>query len=214
MKGLRVLLFAICGVAQAAPVDTVFDHPASAARIEQDLKAVTTTLRQAQTLRGRYTQTRRLHEIPKPLLARGRFVFVRDLGIAWLTQTPFASELVITRDAITQRDGGSVTRLSTEQQPGVRAVASVFFAVFALDFKTLEGLFDLSSRRTGQGWELGMKPRAGTGDAISGIVVSGRAQVDGVVLTDKSGDVTEIRMTEAVASPAPPTPDEQQLFKP
>jgi outer membrane lipoprotein-sorting protein len=213
-KLLVVLALSACTIAQGAPADTVFDHPAKADRIEQDLKSITTTLRQAQTLRGRYVQTRTLKEIPKPLVATGRFVFVRDLGIAWITQKPFAAELVITRNAITQRDGGTVTRVSSEQQPGMSAVTSVFFAVFALDFKTLESLFDLSSRHTRDGWELGLKPRGGAGDALTSIVVSGRGQVDGVVLTDKSGDVTEIRMQDAVASTQPPTADEQKLFQP
>ena len=211
----RSLVAALLGMTLAAhAADSVFDHPATAAQIAQDLRPVTATLQQAQVLRGRYTQARRLAEIPRPLLASGRFVFVRDTGIAWLTEQPFASELVITRDAITQRDGASVTRLSAQQQPGVRAVAAVFFAVFALDFKALEGLFDLSSRKVKDGWELGLKPRPGAGDAVTGIVVSGRTQVDRVTLTDKHGDTTEIRMQDAVASPEPPSADERRLFAP
>lgn len=212
------LVLALCaGSAAAAPraeatAGSVFDHPASAAQIEHDLKSVTATLREARSLRGGYVQKKTLREIPRPLVAEGRFLFAREFGIVWRTLTPFPADLVITPDAIIQRDGATATRLSAEQQPGVRAVASVFFAVFALDFRALEPLFELHSRRTRAGWELGLKPRPGTGDAVRRIVVSGRNHVQRVLLEDQAGDLTEIRLHDIAVSREGPSAAEQRLF--
>lgn len=209
---MRFLVAALLAMAPvlAAAVEPVFEHPATAAQLERDLAPVAATLRSARTLRGAYTQTRRLRELPQPLVSEGRFVFARDVGIVWRTATPFASDLVITRDAIVQRDGDTVTRLAAGRQPAVRAVASVFFAVFALDFRELETLFELHSRKTAGGWELGLKPRDAARAAR--IVVRGRAQVDSLALLDPAGDVTEIRLREPSASADAPTAEEQQLF--
>jgi hypothetical protein len=203
-----LLLLSSLAVPAAEPV---FDQPATAAQLEKDLAAVTVTLRQARTLRGAYTQTRRLRDIPKPLVSQGRFLFARDLGIVWRTATPFPSDLVITRQAIVQRDGEATTRLSADQQPAVRAVAAVFFAVFALEFRELEALFELFSRQTTAGWELGLRPRGPQG-ASPTIVVRGRTHVDSLTLLDPAGDLTEIRLREVAASPEGPTADERQSF--
>lgn len=218
MKKTCVAALLLCAT-QAAPANSVFDHPADAAQLARDLEPAVAGLRQAQTLRGRYRQTKVLHEVPRPLLAEGTFVFARGVGIAWRTVKPFASELVITREAIVQRDGaGQVLRLSAGQQPGVRALAGTLEAVFALDFAALGSLFELHSQRTDQApasaWELGLRPRRGMGGAVQSIVVSGRSQVERVVLHDSSGDVTDIRLSGTRASSEPLTAEEIQQFLP
>jgi hypothetical protein len=201
-------------VSAAARADSVFDHPASSAQLEKDLAAATATLRNAQTLRGAYRQEKKLHEVPKPLVAEGTFLFAREVGILWRTVKPFVSELAITRDQVVQREAdGSTFRLAAEQQPGVRTVAGIFFAVFALDFDALGSQFDLFSRKARAGWELGLKPRA-AGGPVRGIVVTGRAQVDRVRLDGNDGDVTDILLRDARASPAPPSTDELMSFRP
>ena len=194
--------------------DSVFDHPASAAQLEKDLAPATATLRTARTLRGAYRQEKKLHEVPKPLVAEGTFLFARDVGILWRTVTPFASELAITRDQIVQREGdGTTFRIAAEQQPGVRTVAGIFFAVFALDFDALASQFQLFSRAQPAGsWALGLKPRAAAGP-VRDIVVTGRRQVDRVQLTGADGDLTDIRLRDAKASPDPPTADELKSLK-
>lgn len=216
---MKIALFALAvaaSAAAAAPLpDSVFDHPADAAQLARDLGPAVATLRDALSLRGTYTQKKTLHELDKPLLAEGTFVFAREVGIAWRTVKPFDSELVITGREIIQRDrGGASLRLSAEQQPGVRAVAGVFFAVFALDFAALESLFELHSRRTPAGWELGLRPRPGLAGAIRQITVRGRAHVERVLLSDANGDETDIRLRGTVASSEGLSAEELRRFGP
>jgi hypothetical protein len=230
------LFVAVCFAASplgTAAADTVFDHPADAAQLARDLAPAIATLRDARTLRGTYTQKKILHEVPRPLLAEGTFLFARDVGIAWRTVKPFSSELVITRRAILQRDrGGASSQLSAERQPAVRTVAEVFFAVFALDFAALEPLFELYSRRAAAapgasagglkvfsmtpaaGWELGLRPKAGLGGAIRQITVGGRRHVERVWLSEVSGDEADIRLRDTVASGEALSAEEQQRFSP
>ncbi|MGH8444611.1 MAG: hypothetical protein ACREVL_05050, partial [Solimonas sp.] len=151
MKRLRVLAAAtalLCASAGAATApsgeaakEMVFAHPADAATIRAALGPLTRELAAARTLSGPYTQKKTLRELPQPLASAGDFLFVREVGVAWRTLTPFPSELIVTRDALVQRDGGSSTRVAAGQQPAVRMVARIFFAVFSLDFAQLSELF-------------------------------------------------------------------------
>lgn len=201
----------------AAPswADDVFSHPATAASFAHDLQQATRALKGAKTLRGQYTQDKLLQGLPRPLHAEGSFVFVRDLGIAWITVVPFESELVITDNDILQRENGRVTmHLTAAQQPAVHVVAEIFAAVFALDFDRLNKGFNLYSRRAGKGWELGLKPRAANPGAPRQIVVTGGRQVERVRVTDANGDDTDIRLRATVVSASAPGAEELRRFAP
>ena len=201
--------------AEPARADTVFDHPATAAALAQQLSAATRSLQGAQTLRGGYVQRKTLQGLPKPLEAEGTFLFVRGTGIAWRTVKPFETELVITPTDIIQREGGRVSmHLAAARQPSVRIVADIFNAMFALDFEALGARFDLFGRTVRGGWEMGLRPRGGQGGALRQIVVSGRAQVERVRVSDSNGDETDIRLRDATISPAGPSADELQRFRP
>jgi hypothetical protein len=85
--------------------------------------------------------------------------------------------------------------------------------VFALDFDALASQFELFSRPVKGGWELGLTPRAASGP-VRDIVVTGRKQVERVRITGNDGDVTDIGLRDARASPAPPTAEELKHFAP
>ncbi|WP_028007445.1 outer membrane lipoprotein carrier protein LolA [Solimonas flava] len=206
LAALLALGAATAVAAPAAPSrerEAVFAHPADTAAIHAALGAVTHELAAAQSIAGLYTQNKFLHELPQPLRAGGDFLFVRDLGVAWRTTTPFASELIVTRDALVQRDGGSTVRVAAEQQPAVRMVARIFFAVFSLDFSQLTELFTLSVLPAADGsWQLGLTPKQDAG-AIEAIVVGGHRSVERVRLYERGGDRTEIEFRDAQVSTRP-----------
>ena len=208
---LALLLGLVCAVAQAAP--SVFDHPTDAVAMRALLGSVAAELQTAKTLRGDYTQTKALRELPRPLRADGSFLFVRERGVVWRTQTPFVSELVITSDVLIQRQNGSATRLSADQQPAIRLIGQIFFAVFSLDFATLERLFTLYGRAPAGGpWVLGLKPLQAAG-SLREIEVHGDTQVRRVVLREERGDLTTIELRAIVANAAAPTATDLAPFQ-
>lgn len=214
IKGCVPFVFFAAPSWAAGPAEAVFGHPATPQGFAKDLHPATAALKDARTLRGSYTQDKRLAGLPHPLHAEGQFLFVRDLGIAWQTTLPFDSELVITGNDIIQRENGQVSmHLSAAQQPAVRVVAEIFSAVFALDFGRLSANFELYSRRIGRGWELGLKPRGGTGP-LKQIVVSGGKQVERVRVSDANGDETDIRLRTKSISKDAPAPADLARFKP
>jgi hypothetical protein len=210
-----VALALVLAASSATAGGSVFDHPATPESLARDLAPAVRSLQGARTLRGSYAQEKRLAGVPRPLTAEGSFLFVRDLGIAWRTVTPFETELVITASDVIQREGGRVSlHLSAERQPAVRVVSEIFAAVFALDFAQLGARFELFGRAVPGGWELGLRPRAGQAAGLAQVLVSGDAYVQRLRLTDAAGDTTELRLRDTVASPQPPPEDERRRFSP
>lgn len=195
----RLLL--ILALAWLAPASAnVFEHPVDAPTLARVLAPATTALKDAQSLRGRYRQTKQLAELPRPLIAEGDFLFARNLGIVWRTVTPFPAELLITPDALVQRNGGQEQRIDAATQPAVRAIAQVFFAVFTLDFETLTTVFKPYAEAQANGqWTLGLRPLQPLG-AIEEIEISGGTLVAQIVLRERGGDRTRIELYEAAAS--------------
>lgn len=209
----RLLL--IAALTWLAPAGAnVFQHPVDAPTLARVLAPATAALKDAQSLRGRYRQTKQLAELPRPLVAEGDFLFARSLGIAWRTITPFPAELLITPDALVQRNGGEEQRIDAATQPAVRAIAQVFFAVFTLDFETLTTVFKPYAEAQANGqWVLGLRPLQPLG-AIEEIEISGSTLVAQVVLRERGGDLTRIELHDAAAANAALSEADRARFAP
>jgi hypothetical protein len=157
-----------------------------------------------------------LSEIPRPLIATGEFTFVRDLGVYWHTRQPFDSVVVLTGAGLAQSDEGRpAQRISADEQPAVRLIATIFMSLFTLDTQRLSRDFDLYFERQDDRWTIGLKPRS---KAIAGVfsqaTVSGAQDVEQIVFTDAQGDRTVIDLRAITYSSDPPGADVRALFAP
>ena len=119
MKQLRACSFMLASLALlgAAPV----------------AKKIQTMLAKPKVLCGRFDQSKQLVGLKKPLSSNGRFCVVADKGVLWRTLQPFPNSLKLTRDEIIQLRGEQVAlRLDAKQEPTVRMINSVLFALLAL----------------------------------------------------------------------------------
>lgn len=213
--GLILCCLWLCAPAHA---DDVFDHPQTAEQLlKGPLAQPAAALRGAQVMRGKFVYKKYLKEIPQPLISRGDFVFVRELGIDWHTREPFDSDFVLTAQGITQRDDGKTTmQMSASAQPAVKIVANIFLALLSLDVSSLQSSFMLYGMQKGkpdnETWQVGLRP---TVPAIAAVfkeaMVSGARQVEGLVLRDANGDRTEISFSE-VQYAAGITANDRTLF--
>ncbi len=214
MLRLAPLLALVWTVCVHAAVDP-FAHPATGeALLRSTLARPAAQLVKAQVLKGRFTHSKHLSEIPQPLVATGEFVFARDLGVYWHTRQPFDSVVVLTPRGIVQRDEGAQTlQLSADEQPAVRVIASLFLAMFTLDVTSLSRNFDLYGLSQGERWIIGLKPRA---SAIASFfrqaTVTGSNDVEQVVLTDAHGDRTVIDLSAIDYADAAAGADVRALF--
>ena len=200
----------------SAVVPPVFEHPASSEQLAKILGPAASALKSSAVLRGGFTQRKYLRELPQPLVSSGEFVVARGLGVDWHTQKPFDATVVLTPQALIQRGAdGSSKRVSSDQQPGLRAVGEVFDALFTLDLAQLGQTFALFGEAGDKSaWTLGLVPReAAFAKVMNRIQITGTTQPGRIVLFEGSGDRTEIELG-AVSSQKALADADRKLFAP
>ncbi len=150
---------------------------------------------------GAFTQTKSLKALSRPLVSRGRMVFVSGTGVLWQITSPFPSRILFKAEAVIRwGDDGVPKRTGFGRFPQFRALSDVFLAVFAGDTSRLETTFDASATVGTDNWTLALKPRDKDFAArISDIDVSGGRYVEELRITEGQGDRTVIRFSGLTA---------------
>jgi hypothetical protein len=151
-------------------------------------------LAKPKVLCGNFEQSKQLAGFKKPLVSAGRFCVVAGKGVLWRTLQPFPSTLRLTRDEIVQVQSERVAmRLDAKQEPMVRTINNVLFALLAGDLAQLEKLFDIDGSIRGDTWGVALKARdAALAKAIGGVQIEGGSFVRNIVIHEVGGDRTSI----------------------
>ncbi len=200
MRFIALLFALLIGSAQAAP----------------DLaQSVRERLVQAPVLRGEFEQQKQVQGFSKPLISRGSFVVARERGVLWLTKTPFASQLRLTRDEIKATQNGAVAfRLDASKEPSVRVINGLMFALLNGDIGGLAEHFKIEGSVNGKAWQLHLAPRSSAlAKLMTNVELSGEAQVRSIRITEANGDTTAIRFSAQSTEPAQLTSDEARQFE-
>ncbi len=186
------------------------------ARARDDLAVVERRVAQVEVLRGRFEQEKRITGFRNPLRSQGRFVVSRRQGVIWTTDKPFPSEVVITRDRILsrQRDGSQRVEVDGREQPALRSVNAMMFALVSGDVGALSARFETRVEALpDDGWRLSLKPRsAALARAFARIVLSGDRYVREVRIEEANGDSTHLRFSDLDDAPATLSADEARRF--
>lgn len=184
MKRRALLLAALPLSVLAEPVDEVGRRLATAA-----------------LQRGGFEQEKQLAGFAKPLKSRGDYLLLRGKGLIWRTVAPFASQLVMTANAIAGSDG---LRIDASKEPGVRVVTTLMLALLDGDLAQLATHFELQIELRGaQAWRARLRPKAATlAKLFASIEIDGDRQLRRLLLQEAQGDRTLIRFDEQQARPA------------
>ena len=189
---------------------------AGATATADPLAQVRTQVAQVPLLRGNFSQEKQVAGFRNPLRSNGRFVLAREKGVIWTTVAPFPSEIVITRDRIVsrQRDGSSRVEVDGRQQPGLRTVNAMMFALMSGDMKALTTTFDVKSEPAeGKAWRMTLSPRSRQlVQAFTSVRLAGDRYVREVELREANGDVTRLRFDGMTETPATLRRDEATRF--
>ena len=189
---------------------------AAAAMAADPLAQVRTQVAQVPLLRGEFVQEKRVAGFKNPLRSNGRFLLARDNGVLWTTTAPFPSEIVITQDRILsrQRDGSRRVEVDGKQQPGLRSVNAMMFALMSGDMKALTSTFDVKEEPAAGGWKMTLVPRSRQlAQAFSSVRLSGDRYVRDVELREANGDLTRLRFSGMSEAPATLSRDEAARFE-
>lgn len=163
---------------------------------------------------GRFDQQKQLVGLKKPIASNGRFCTVADKGVLWRSVQPFPNTLRLTRDEIVQfREDRVTMRLDAKQEPAVRIINGVLFAVLAGDLDQLEALFEIDGSIHNNSWSVVMKAQEpAVAKVISSIALQGDAYVKSVILNEANGDRTRIVFSAIETGDAAMSADEAALF--
>ena len=188
----------------------------SSAQAAPDLaQAVRERLVQAPVLRGEFEQQKQVQGFSKPLVSRGSFVVARERGVLWLTKTPFASQLRLTRDEIKATQNGAVAfRLDASKEPSVRVINGLMFALLNGDIGGLAEHFKIEGHADGKAWQLHLTPRSSAlAKVMTSVDLGGEAQVRSIRILEANGDTTAIRFSAQSSEPAQLTVEEARQFE-
>ena len=182
-----------------------------------DVEAVKQRVAKVDVLRGEFTQEKQVAGFKNPLRSQGRFVLAQDHGVIWTTLKPFPSEVVVTRDRILSRqsDGSSRVELDGRQQPAMRSVNAIMFALMSGDAQALSAQFTVKVEvLPGNAWKMQLTPRSAMlGKVFAQLTLSGDRYVREVQINEANQDVTRIQFAGMSDTPATLSTDEGRRFE-
>lgn len=152
-------------------------------------------LKKGQVLRGRFEQFRTLKGFGAPLNSAGSFTLAVERGLIWRTETPFAMMTTMTGNGLIQRsEGGGITRLPAGRVPFMTQLYNMLGGALGGDWGAMATTFAMTRKDSKNGWQLTLTPlqQDSSGFPLQSIVVSGRQNVDDVVMAKPNGDQDRI----------------------
>ena len=153
---------------------------------------------QGQGLAAHFTEEKRVTLLKHPLRSTGELVFLPNTGLYRQVKTPFEQEIVITPDAIHQRDeSGRTETLTLAALPAAQAFVKAFLSVFSGTLEALHSHFRVYVSAEPQQWQLGFKPKQNSmHHVIACIVLEGSSDhVTAFWVQETNGDVTSDQLT-------------------
>lgn len=163
---------------------------------------------------GRFEQKKQLVGLKNAVNSSGRFCVVAGKGVLWRTLKPFSNTLRLSRDEIVELRGDQVAlRLDAKNEPTVRLINTVLFALLAGDIGQLEKLFEIDGAVQDKAWSITLKALdPGLVKAIGSIALKGGVYVRSITIDEASGDRTSIDLVAIETGDSAMNADEAKLF--
>ncbi|WP_261844158.1 outer membrane lipoprotein carrier protein LolA [Aliamphritea ceti] len=147
------------------------------------------------SLTGEFEQDKYLALLDASLKSTGRFSYLRNQQINWLTESPVQNELVITPERLVNRQQGQeLMSLDLASNPAGVVLGDILFAVLTAEWPKLKALFRLQGKVQGTDWQAVLEPSdPAIAQVMSKVELSGDHLLRQIVLNEVSGDRTTIR---------------------
>lgn len=151
-------------------------------------------LQKPQNVQGDFVQQRFLKSLAKPITTSGEFALVKEKGLLWQMQKPFATSLKVTPEGILQWNGNQWV---SSKKMGQSEQIALFLGLLGGDLSTLSSQFDLALSGSSKQWQLKLTPKSLLMKQIfQHIDLQGDQQVKQIELMEKQGDRTVIQFNK------------------
>ena len=196
----------LCAALLAMVPAAMAEKPAPVAakdQVTQDLlERVKQQLKDAPVVRGNFEQEKSIKGFKQPLRSSGEFVVAKNKGIVWHVLKPFESTLIVKPDSLQSRrgDGEVSMQMRAEDEPVLRTVNAMLFAVMSADLVQLRQFFEVSGKAQASGWQMHLVPRDPMlAQWLASVDLQGGQFVREVKLQEARGDSSIIRIQDAAA---------------
>lgn len=136
-----------------------------------------------------YKQTTSIKRLNKKLVSSGEMILIPGKGIAWFTQKPYASTMLIGRDFMKQKIGSKTVVMDVSENQIYLSIADALESIFAGNFKNIKEVFATYFFTEGAVWYLGLIPKdKNVASFVENITIKGTLTVEVVLMKEKVGD--------------------------
>jgi hypothetical protein len=145
-------------------------------------------------VRADFVQTRKLKELQRPQVARGRMLAWGAAGVIWEVRDPVQATYVLRESTTLQIVDGRETERSAQDDASSARVGRVLKSLLQGDANALGQWFDVAARAAPERWTITLKPHPGVlASYLKAMRVTGAEYVERVDIEEADGDSTEIR---------------------
>ena len=179
------------------------------------LKSVCTQLSKNAITKGDFVQSKTIAKNGRTLKSSGKYIFTLE-GIAWNTEKPFSSSLVLKSDSMIQISAeGKKTVTDASGNETFKSIASTLTSVFTGKEDDLLKNFECNFSTDGSLWTVELSPRDKTvASMMKKIVLCGtveKTEITSIELSEASGDVVMYAFQNSV-HPKDLTDEEKTCF--
>ena len=196
-------LLCLC-LSLATPSQAAAERATTSTEQAAQLQLISSQLQLADTLSGNFKQKKFISQLPQPLLSSGRFSLDRTGVLEWQLLQPVQSRLVFDNEGMRQTQNGELVMSIDGQGSGIAMVAKILPAALSADWPVLQQFFSLAivpiSDETNEQppvrWQLQLLPKEQLlKQVVSRVLLTGRSQVETIILFEANGDRTELAIT-------------------
>ncbi len=167
----------------------------------------------AQTVRGKFIQTKVITGISRHLVSDGIFIIDKSQGVLWITEKPIYQRLRVSNSSIrVDNKSGNLMTMNARSEPSVRYINELVMAVFSGDMSFLERLFSFTGETSPNSWAIELTPKSVSSVPFRKISMAGGSTISRIEFISKEGDLTVILFSD-VRLAANLTKDEALQFQ-
>ncbi|WP_444891667.1 LolA family protein [Microbulbifer sp. DLAB2-AA] len=179
MTAKRLVLFFIC---------FLFSIVTSALTLEQQavLREIEKNIVSSPQMLGTFSQTKRLPQLPRPLVSSGVLAISEELGLSWRIENPIESHRIFKLDDV---DSGNRVNSNIVGNH----VADPLLKIINGDFSELDQTFTVGPQIAEEQWRINLIPKQEAfRKVIESIEVVGDKKIRKIVLAEANMAITEI----------------------
>ena len=165
----------------------IFKNPLNES--SDDFKEIEKTL-SSSAMKASFVQTKAIPKFKRELKSSGTMMLKPGEGMAWLTEKPYESVMVVTKDSMKQQvAGGKVVSQNVEGNTVYLAIAEAMENVFSGRFSLIHDVFEAYFLKDNDGWYIGLVPKNDDFSSfVSFITLHGNKYIEKVFMQEKGGN--------------------------